>query len=89
MSPSARIRWMHERADGMVPEGTRLQTQTCSAQIWVEAMGNRFGDHKRTDLLEITAALKRLPGWRSVGRRRIPHYGPQVVFERMDGWELL
>lgn len=89
MSPSARIRWMRDRADGMVPEGTRLQTQTCSAQIWVEAMGNRFGDHKRTDLLEITAALKRLPGWRSVGRRRIPHYGPQVVFERMDGWELL
>lgn len=83
MSSEARRMWLTNRADGMVPPGTQLQTRTCSTQLWVEAMGRKFGDHRRSDLLEITASLKRVPGWAQVpGRHRVPLYGPQVVFDR-------
>lgn len=90
MSIDSRRVWMQNRADNMVPEGTRHMTETCSAQMWVEAMGRRFGDHRRTDLLEITAALKHMPGWEIVqGRHRVPNYGPQVVFRRLPTEDLI
>jgi hypothetical protein len=76
---------MQNRADGFSPPGVYQQQETCSAQLWVEALGRRFGDHKRNDLLEINAAMKRLPGWKvKPGRHRVPHYGPQLVFERRE-----
>ena len=85
MSPEARVVWMQNRADGFSPPGVYQQQETCSAQLWVEALGRRFGDHKRNDLLEINAAMKRLPGWKvKPGRHRVPHYGPQLVFERRE-----
>jgi hypothetical protein len=84
MSPDARKNWMAGRADGLTPVGTHLQTVTCSTQLWVEALGNRLGAHSRTDLLQLNTVLKRLPGWRAEPtRRRMPYYGPQVVFRRM------
>lgn len=84
LSSEARRVWLQDAADGHV-KGTRQITQTCSAQIWVEVFGRRFGEHKRTDLLEISQALKRLPGWRALpGRHRVPNYGPQLVYERVD-----
>ena len=50
----------------------------------MEALGKRIGDHKRADLLEINAALKRLPGWQVAGKRhRFHNYGPQLAFERV------
>jgi len=83
MSPEARIQWRNDRADKLVPKGTNRLTEMCSAQVWVEALGRRFGDHRRSDLLEITDALKRIPGWKLTGkRRRIANYGPQLLFER-------
>jgi len=90
--PAARAEWLYNRSSGLAAEGTVEQTHTCSAQLWVEALGKRFGDHKRTDLLEINAALKRLPGWAPLrGRRRVPGYGPQLVFVRttVDGEDLI
>lgn len=84
MSSESRVLWMRNYRDGVVDDAVAPQTVTCSAQLWVEALGRRFGDHKRTDLLEITAALKRMPNWRATERRRVPQYGPQLVFERID-----
>lgn len=93
MSADARAQWVEDRRGGFVPEGTVRQITTCSAQLWVEALGRRFGDHKRTDLLEITTAMKRLPEWKTLrGRQRIPGYGPQLVFVRTtdeDGEDLI
>lgn len=84
MSPDSRVLWLQNAADGMVT-GEEPITRVCSVQIWVEALGRRYGDHKRTDLLEISAALKALDGWRMLpGRHRMPGYGPQVVFERVE-----
>jgi hypothetical protein len=90
MSPEARVMWMQNRADALVPEGTEPITEICSAQVWVEVLGRRFGDHRRADLLDINATLKRLAGWEAVpGRHRVHHYGPQLVFRRTDGEDLI
>src|SRR5690606_6910381 len=72
MSPDARSLWLQNRADGLVAPGTHRIRRTCSAQVWVEALGRRFGEHKRTDLLEINTVLKGLPGWKALpGRSRV------------------
>jgi hypothetical protein len=85
MSPQARSEWLRDRADGVVPLGTEPINQVCSTQIWVEVLGRRVGDHRRTDLLDITAVLKRVPGWTILpGRHRLPGYGPQVIFQRVE-----
>lgn len=82
-SPDQRRMYLQDRADGMASGSARIM-QVCSAQIWAEALGKRLGDHRRTDLLEINAVLKRIPGWRQLpGRHRVPNYGPQLVFERV------
>lgn len=86
MSPEARQIWLANRADGTVAAGTRRIERVCSAQIWVEALGNRVGNHRRTDLLEINTALKHVGGWVALpGRHRLPAYGPQLVFGRTAG----
>lgn len=85
MSPDARLAWRQAFSDGIVAPGTGRIMETCSAQLWVEALGKRFGDHRRSDLLDINTALKRVPGWSPLsGRRRVTHYGPQQVFIRED-----
>lgn len=82
-SPEQRIAWMSDRDQGFEPEGDVQINRTCSMQIWVEALGRRKGDHRRIDLLEITEAIKRVPGWKvEEGRHRIPGYGPQLTFVR-------
>lgn len=84
MTPEARQLWLLNLGDGFTPGGSQPITQVCSLQVWIEAMGRRRGDHKRIDLLEITNALKTMPGWRALpGSRRMPGYGPQKVFERI------
>jgi hypothetical protein len=84
-SPEGRIQWMADRDQGFEPEGDLMIDRVCSIQIWVEALGRRKGDHMRIDLLAITDALKRIPGWKQLpGRTRIPGYGPQVTFIRED-----
>lgn len=83
MSPDSRVVWRMNYADGLVAAGTNKMTRVCSTQIWVEAMGRRVGDAHRSDLLEVNASLKRIPGWAALpSRHRINHYGPQLVFQR-------
>jgi putative DNA primase/helicase len=84
-SPELRCQWLSDLAQGFVVPGSERIDRTCSIQIWVEALGRRRGDHRRVDLIEITNALKSLPGWaQSDGRVRVPGYGPQTVFVRED-----
>lgn len=93
LSPMDRQMWLMNSGDGMTPLGTNNIDQVCSVQIWTEAMGRRYGDHKRVDLLEINTALKQIPGWTQIpGRHRVPGYGPQSVFQRestLDGMDLI
>lgn len=93
MSPADRQMWLMNSGDGMTPLGSNRIDQVCSVQIWTEALGRRYGDHKRVDLLEISTALKQIPGWSQLkGRHRVSGYGPQVVFQRdeeLDGLDLI
>lgn len=90
MSPESRQLWLQNASDDLVAVGTEPITRICSLQIWVEAMGRRRGDHRRVDLLEISTVLKAMPGWRlEPGTHRIPGYGPQKVFVKLDGADLL
>lgn len=84
-SPESRQQWLMTRDDGISEKGTERITVVCSNQLWVEAMGRRRGEHKRLDLLNLTTAMKNNPGWVQLpGRVRVPFYGPQVVFQRVD-----
>lgn len=84
MTPDQRREWRVSADEGFGPAGTQQIQRTCSTQIWVECLGRRLGEHRRADLLEITKSLRALPGWRPLDKRqRLPHYGPQLVFERV------
>jgi len=87
-TPEARAHWISDRDPEFDPPGTLVIDRVCSRQIWVEALGRRKGDARRADLLDITNALKKLPGWRAIdssNRVRLPGYGPQLVFIREEG----
>ncbi len=85
MSPDARRMWLSTRSDGLVAEGTRSIDRVCSVQLWVEALGNRYGAHTRQDLLQLNTVMKSMAGWTQLpGKHRIANYGKQVVFARTD-----
>lgn len=89
-SPLDRQMWLLNSRDELEAGGTKHIDEVCSVQIWVEAMGRRYGDHKRSDLLDINNALKQMPGWAPLpGRRRSPGYGPQLIFRRNDETDLI
>lgn len=88
-SSEARVGWRQSYLDGLVGPGDARIDQTCSAELYVEALGRRFGDHRRSELLDINTALKRVPGWVArPGRHRVRQYGPQQVFVRVDQADL-
>lgn len=83
MSPESRQLWYLNQSDGF-SEGTKQISETCSLQIWVEALGRRRGEHRRIDLLEITEAMNHIEGWApSENRKRLPGYGPQKYYYRL------
>ncbi|MDR9795239.1 virulence-associated E family protein [Aeribacillus pallidus] len=66
------------------PTGRRRQ-RVCAAQIWVECLGKRRGDMKPWDAKEICEIMRKMPGWvERKGRAKVPGYGVQTVFERVD-----
>lgn len=81
-SPESRRQWIADRESGFEPAGDMVVDRTCSRQLWHEAFGQRIVP-KRTDLLEITQALKTV-GWVSTGLHHFPGYGTQTVFIRKD-----
>lgn len=84
MSPEYRRMWLANRSENHEDAGTLEITQVCTLQIWVEVLGKNLGDHKRVDLLEINQILRDLPGWAAApGRRTVPGYGTQTVFEKI------
>nr|DAU37557.1 MAG TPA: virulence associated protein E [Caudoviricetes sp.] len=85
MSPEERISWLRDAEQGIV-SGTHPIDVVCSLEIWEIALGRERGKHSRVDILQITNALKQLPGWFGPMPKptRLPFYGPQRVFARMD-----
>lgn len=85
MSPEERISWLRDEEQGIV-SGTHPIDVVCSLEIWEIALGRERGKHSRVDILQITNALKQLPGWFGPMPKptRLPFYGPQRVFARPD-----
>lgn len=85
MSPDERISWLRDAEQGIV-SGTHPIEVVCSLEIWEIALGRERGKHSRVDILQITNALKQLPGWFGPMPKptRLPFYGPQRVFARLD-----
>ena len=84
-SPEERISWLRDEEQGIV-SGTHPIDVVCSLEIWEIALGRERGKHSRVDILQITNALKQLPGWFGPMPKptRLPFYGPQRVFARLD-----
>jgi predicted P-loop ATPase len=62
-----------------------LRTRVCAAQIWVECLGKRKGDMRPWEAKEIVDIMRRVPNWKERnGRARVPGYGLQTAFERLD-----
>lgn len=62
-----------------------LRNRVCAAQVWTECLGKKRGDMKPWEAKEICDILRRIPCWRErKGRVRVPGYGLQTVFERID-----
>jgi hypothetical protein len=85
MLPDERISWLRDEEQGIV-SGTHPIDVVCSLEIWEIALGRERGKHSRVDILQITNALKQLPGWFGPMSKptRLPFYGPQRVFARLD-----
>lgn len=86
MSPEERISWLRDEEQGIV-SGTHPIDVVCSLEIWEIVLQRERGKHSRVDILQITNALKQLPGWFGPMPKpiRLPFYGPQRVFARLDG----
>lgn len=84
MSPDERISWLRDEEQGIV-SGTHPIDVVCSLEIWEIALGRERGKHSRVDILQITNALKQLPGWFGPSPKalRLPFYGPQRLFTRL------
>ncbi|TCL35628.1 virulence-associated protein E [Anaerospora hongkongensis] len=62
-----------------------VRTRVCAAQIWTECLGNKKGSMRAWEGREICDILRRIPGWKEKkNRTRIPIYGLQLVFERIQ-----
>lgn len=85
MSPEERISWLRDEEQGIV-SGTHPIDVVCSLEIWEIALQRERGKHSRVDILQITNALKQLPGWFGPMPKptRLPFYGPQRAFARLD-----
>lgn len=86
MSPEERISWLRDEEQGIIVSGTHPIDVVCSLEIWEIALQRERGKHSRVDILQITNALKQLPGWFGPMPKptRLPFYGPQRVFARLD-----
>ena len=84
MSPEERISWLRDEEQGIV-SGTHPIDVVCSLEIWEIALQRERGKHSRVDILQITNALKQLPGWFGPMPKpaRLPFYGPQRLFTRL------
>jgi hypothetical protein len=65
-------------------DGFVERNQVTVSEIWCECFGNQIKQLRKQDSYDISGILKRL-GWVSTGKRkRVPLYGQQRTFERVE-----
>lgn len=66
-------------------EGTEKRMAVCCNEIWYECFGKDKGAISRRDSNEITAIMKKIPGWEVAGNtKRIAGYGSVKHFKRIE-----
>lgn len=53
-------------------------------EVWVELLGRDKASLDKKSSREIASIIENTPGWRRAGKRRLPLYGQQRVFERIQ-----
>ena len=67
------------------PESLVDRETVSNMEIWVECFGKKAADMERKDSDAITALMMKVEGWeRSDKQRRIPLYGKQRIYKRME-----
>ncbi len=67
------------------PESLVEREAVSNMEIWVECFGKKAADMERKDSDAITALMMKVDGWERSGKqRRIPLYGKQRVYERVE-----
>lgn len=81
-----RIMWLRSAEQGLVEPGTHRIERVCSLEIWRIVLEGRDAKISRRDSLDITDALRKIPGWESSGVKRasFPHFGQQRFFSRVE-----
>lgn len=63
----------------------KIRNRVCAAQIWCDCLGNKKGAMRPWEAKEIMDILRHIPGWiERKGKARVPGYGVQRVFERVE-----
>lgn len=84
---STQSRELFLNGDMSAKEGTEftLRDTICPIEIWCECFGNKKGNIKRQDSMELTKVLSNIPGWEPGGRRNVgAGYGRQRVYVRTE-----
>ena len=69
--------------EGFTGERSGRPRDTVSVvEVWVEMLGRDKASLDKKASREIAAIIENTPGWRRAGKRRLPLYGQQRVFER-------
>lgn len=69
----------------MDPESLVDRQSVSNMEIWVECFNKKPADMERKDSDAITALMMKVDGWeRSSKQKRIPLYGKQRIYERME-----
>lgn len=70
---------------GADKDSPKYHKRVCASQIWVECLNRKKGDMRPWEAKEICDIMRRMPGWIEVkGRVRVPGYGQQTAFDRIQ-----
>lgn len=84
-TPFARRNWYHgSEFGGRTEQGTVKRNRISTIELWVECLARDRGQFPIANAREIASVLDRLPGWRRVGKQRIPDYGIVRCWERQE-----
>lgn len=85
MSLFERREYLRDDDFGAIKKGTVIRTQVSNAEIWCECFGNNPSAIRSGDSYAIAAIMTKIDGWKkSDGRKRIPLYGQQRIYEKLS-----
>ena len=80
-----RRQWLAENDSPVQPVGQIKREYVSNVEIWAECFGRNPADLKAADSYGIAALMVRVHGWeRTEIRRRIPNYGLQRLYKRIE-----